>query len=332
MSISISDSVKTLRKYRQEDIERFKSDRFVIPETDKWVITSESSHILIQEKTVGDFQLVMLCGNTNEDVAFQYSFETGGFLFSFMPRIPVATEINEHKYSMQGKGKYSVVYSADGCGIGNFSRETHIMVQLYINMKALVALRTSYPRIPDFLCQVSKEGVIRNAMGVYPIDTDLWECIRRIITCKFTGHLADKYLDIRISELLFDFNKQLTNFHAHTETANSISDVQLLYEVMHFIDIHLQKPLQLGDIMKAYHISEYKAKKIFMEINKTFTDYLIESRMKKAMKLLIQTSDKIAAISRDVGYSSASKFSYAFHRYYGIFPREVRSNLTGKNM
>ena len=52
----------------------------------------------------------------------------------------------------------------------------------------------------------------------------------------------------------------------------------------------------------------------------TFTGYLENLRMQKAVSLMVQTDDTIGNIAEKVGYNSIQTFSRAFKRYYTLSP------------
>lgn len=63
-----------------------------------------------------------------------------------------------------------------------------------------------------------------------------------------------------------------------------------------------------------------------MVTNTSYTDYVIEFRMKKAMELL-KTSLSIQEIAQRVGYSNANRFTINFRHYASCTPTEYRTNL-----
>lgn len=56
----------------------------------------------------------------------------------------------------------------------------------------------------------------------------------------------------------------------------------------------------------------------------TFTDYLLDLRIKKSMELLKNTEMNINEVGEAVGYENYISFKRAFLRYQGISPREIR--------
>lgn len=56
----------------------------------------------------------------------------------------------------------------------------------------------------------------------------------------------------------------------------------------------------------------------------TFTDYLIQVRMKTAVRLLMEGDRNISRIAEEVGYSSVQSFSKVFRNHYHCSPGEYR--------
>jgi len=95
--------------------------------------------------------------------------------------------------------------------------------------------------------------------------------------------------------------------------------------------------------IKAYIQSHYKdanleeaAKQVYLNANylsylfkqktgQNFSDYLIQVKMKVAMKLILDNLYKTYEISEMVGYSNAKNFTRTFKSFYGKTPSECRN-------
>jgi AraC family transcriptional regulator len=62
------------------------------------------------------------------------------------------------------------------------------------------------------------------------------------------------------------------------------------------------------------------------ETGRTIGEYVTTTAREKAFELLRKTDATIASISKQVGFSSAASFSYAFRRDTGLKPSDVRKN------
>lgn len=93
-----------------------------------------------------------------------------------------------------------------------------------------------------------------------------------------------------------------------------------------YIQVNYNNPnLSIEEVAIAVSLSTSYFSTIFKnETGSTFTDYLIEIRMKKAMELLKTTNMKMYEISSHIGYENAAYFSTAFKRYTKKSPSEYQ--------
>ena len=98
-----------------------------------------------------------------------------------------------------------------------------------------------------------------------------------------------------------------------------------------YLDLHMQQPLQLGFV--AEHVActsaGHLARLFRQRYGMSFTRYVRELRMHKAVGLLTGTSQPIGRIARIVGYTDASRFTVHFRRRYGLTPRADRRKFGG---
>lgn len=66
-------------------------------------------------------------------------------------------------------------------------------------------------------------------------------------------------------------------------------------------------------------------RKIKAITDKSVSQYIREIRLEKAAKLLEETSQSIAEVSCQVGFSSASYFNKSFRKYYNVAPGEYKT-------
>lgn len=81
------------------------------------------------------------------------------------------------------------------------------------------------------------------------------------------------------------------------------------------------EPPSLEEIARRVGCSPFYLSRIFsQEIGQTMTQYLRQLRMERAAQMLLEGKLKITSIALEVGYSSASHFSTAFHETFGCCP------------
>ena len=87
----------------------------------------------------------------------------------------------------------------------------------------------------------------------------------------------------------------------------------------------------LSDVAAHFHYSEeYTSRAIKNTTGKTFTEILLESRMKHAVSLLNSTVLPISDISYLVGYENTENFIRSFKKKYSKTPSQYRRDRKGE--
>ena len=98
--------------------------------------------------------------------------------------------------------------------------------------------------------------------------------------------------------------------------------LKLINQAKAFIEMHYQEPsLSVEMICQELHISPAYFSTIFKkEVGESYVSYLTDLRLKKALELLKDTTDKTYVIAEKVGYSEPNYFSYVFKKKFGVAP------------
>lgn len=100
---------------------------------------------------------------------------------------------------------------------------------------------------------------------------------------------------------------------------------QLIRAVMEAIESEYTTSISVQSISKRHNISQgYLSNLIKRETGLTFTEHILERRMKKANELLLSTDKTISEISELVGYSDYFYFSRLYRKKHGMPPGSYR--------
>ena len=127
---------------------------------------------------------------------------------------------------------------------------------------------------------------------------------------------------------IYEVSMQLISCIISQIKANSNkTDDMVLSKLLQYIDDHFGENISLQTIADKVFFSTAYCSRFFKEkTGKNFSDYLLDVRMKHAVKLLHENK-KISEISRECGYRNSSYFTRVFREYYHCTPTEyVRSN------
>lgn len=98
-------------------------------------------------------------------------------------------------------------------------------------------------------------------------------------------------------------------------------------QAVQYIEENFSKQgLSLHEVAKYIHMNPVYMSALFkQEKNITFSDFLLQARMKKAMELLRRNNMKTYEVAEKVGYSNPEYFSVCFKKYAGMSPLEFRN-------
>ena len=110
------------------------------------------------------------------------------------------------------------------------------------------------------------------------------------------------------------------------ETAGDRTPSVITDAKMYMLENFGNPNLMLQDVAKAVGMSNSRFSTVFsQQTGKTFTEYLMYLRIRKAKELLRTSDIKSSQIARDVGYNDSHYFSYIFKKNTGITPSEYRA-------
>ncbi len=96
--------------------------------------------------------------------------------------------------------------------------------------------------------------------------------------------------------------------------------------LLSYIHDNYQKPLTVDALASYAHISKRECFRCFKsELGVTPNSYLVQYRIRIALKLLTETSKNIAEISYETGFQDASYFCKTFKELMGCTPKEYRA-------
>ena len=108
------------------------------------------------------------------------------------------------------------------------------------------------------------------------------------------------------------------------ETANSF----IVKNAMKYIDEHYNEKLTLLEVAEKTYVSQWHLSKLLnKEMKKSFSEILNDTRIKRAKKLLEDSSLRIGDVAREVGFLDFAHFSRVFKKVEGISANEYRNHM-----
>jgi AraC family transcriptional regulator of arabinose operon len=96
-------------------------------------------------------------------------------------------------------------------------------------------------------------------------------------------------------------------------------------KVVAFLQQSWRRPVRIEELAQFVGLGASRLEHLFKEQARTsIRDYIREQRLEAAASLLVNTAERISAISYQVGFPDVPNFNHAFKRRFGISPREYR--------
>ena len=101
-----------------------------------------------------------------------------------------------------------------------------------------------------------------------------------------------------------------------------------LAEIRRYMEEHLDEPLTIPALSRRACLSATTFKESFRRLyGLPVHAWLRPQRMERAAELLRSSSLSVLGVAQSVGFSSASQFTAAFRRQYGVTPAQYRKNV-----
>lgn len=137
----------------------------------------------------------------------------------------------------------------------------------------------------------------------------------------FSTEVFTHYLQIFYIQILRNCNKEQSH-HPHSKQHLTIFPAVLLYIQNNF------RTVTLTSLSTHFNYSvAYLSRLIKKETGKTFSEILLEIRLKHAMQLLLDTTLTVTYIAELSGYQSANHFTHSFKQHTGQSPNQYRKNM-----
>lgn len=135
------------------------------------------------------------------------------------------------------------------------------------------------------------------------------------------GHL------MRVTGLLYLLLGQLSNLRAQPSSGRTQA-VELIHEAQTFVLQNFQREIGVRDIVRHIGVDRSHFGRVFREqTGQSLQEFLIETRMIRARRMLEETTYPVHAVAASVGYRSYPSFERRFVARFGESPSRLRARL-----
>lgn len=164
-------------------------------------------------------------------------------------------------------------------------------------------------------------------VAIFKKDTEGCRRLTKLLN-ELDSAINSEYHEFKIRNILTEvwiFLLEATKRKPVSVPKDGLSSKERFQYMLAFIHKNYAEKIDLQDIADSANISIREATRCFKKVrDKSPIDYLIEFRLVKAKKMLIETETNITDIALQTGFSDSSYFGKMFKRYLGITPSEFR--------
>ncbi len=299
---------------------------WVLPESETGYAQGPFGKILLQEIHLGEISIQYNIFQVRKDLAIDFRLHPG------MMQIHAAIKNDSH-YSIEGigdlylsEGQFNILdaVNIEGTGFLEQGREYRSFHATY-SPEILDSLLPVFPALEEWLASDSSQP--RLLFKTHPLLTvQLKDIIQSIIHCSYTDELRRFYLELKTKEFLF-----LSMMPIEQGVTPAIwltpRSIELIHESKRMLENNFDQHITIAIMAKQLGINEFKLKAGFKKIfGISMFDYLIQTKMQKAKKLLLETDKPIKEIAHLTGYASKQSFLNAFKKHFHNTPGSLRKN------
>ncbi len=136
---------------------------------------------------------------------------------------------------------------------------------------------------------------------------------RQLTNCDTVDDLADVFCEYVASEIDYCQNIQSQRLGMPIQIAQE------------YVRVHIDRQISLEEVSEQAFVSAGYLSTLFKErTGKNFSDYVVETRIDEAKRLLRQPEMSIGEVAQRVGYADARHFSKVFQKVVGVKPTAYR--------
>lgn len=147
--------------------------------------------------------------------------------------------------------------------------------------------------------------------------------------------VSNNLFDYELILKLYDINEiklwgcfTLENISRQVKKHKDISEKNVIQKAKEYINDNFDKDIGLDEVAEHVFLSSIYFSRIFkQQTGENFVEYLMKTRMRKAMEFLQEPRQKIYEVSIRVGYKNTKYFYKLFKEFTGLTPAEYRGNV-----
>jgi AraC-like DNA-binding protein len=193
--------------------------------------------------------------------------------------------------------------------------------------KTIQYLNESFPKVED------KDGwkLDYNQYHFYN-NEDIALLINKLISiCTSNSSGKDVFADLTLKELLFRI-MQVQNLNHTNDYYISAGNTNSLAFIVGYIKENISSSINIEYLSNKAYMSKSTFYRTFKrELGLSPQEYILNEKIKRAKKLLLNPKNKIASICSETGFQDVNYFTRLFKKFEGVTPHQYRLQIVKPN-
>lgn len=199
----------------------------------------------------------------------------------------------------------------------------------------VLSINESYLEQLNVICQLSDLSIPRLLTERHPDSSHYFLSTQQLdrvqtMLAELTQSLAvrEQCYELAVLKHIADFFLFAFGLQNETTTTLHTGDQYLAQDVLSYLIAHHQEPLHIEDLVDRFPVSRSQLFTLFKETTgTTIKQFLIEYRINKAKRLLIETDLAVTDVCAAVGFGDMSHFFHVFKKETGLTPKQFRGGV-----
>ena len=184
-----------------------------------------------------------------------------------------------------------------------------------------IFMKNCKDKLSEFSKIVLEENGIKTSFGVSHVSKSILDAN----TMLNQATLALEYAEFPMPCQIYFFDEIPVDMRSGINEKGTQNDI--VDNIKTYIDVNFKDIPTVDHIASQLYISSGYAKNIFKKYTgKTIFEYLVDRRIKEAMKLLSDPKNKVYEVSELIGYTSKAHFTETFKKKTGMLPKEYQQH------
>ena len=207
-------------------------------------------------------------------------------------------------------------------------------LSLFYRPEHLEDLQPSFPRLGEFLDKARQGDPMIYNEAYSVAGSRVISLVDFLIENRYDGALQSAWFGTLAKDLLMESLLRIEDSRSNRPIPLGEEAVERVYQTKELLLRNMHMPFSLSHLSAETGINAFRLTREFKAVYGIgLKEFLLESRMRKAIRALSGSDQSVGAVASTSGYATAQSFSLAFKNYFGCTPGSVhrRGRSTGEN-